>query len=265
MSYSSVSRTYWFPLGAQVKWGAPAVGDVVALDHEAWRVVEVTDLDPANWRDVDRLYPAGKQKAVRLRPVRLVNEPDPVKAASADVHYGALHVGTWRVFPDPEHYPVCVCCGTPMPCRVEVGRKIAEDAVKLMGRYEMPGACPACEQPVTARQRSLTFAENLKVPGGPPVTFHLRGKCIGTAQQYEKLWVKQDPESRRHRLSCTGHLTNHNDGTYDCTALTDCPGPIARHTAYSMCSCPDCHARPWTWGNGCHPDSKAVRNAGEAS
>lgn len=81
---------------------------------------------------------------------------------------------------------------------------------------------------------------------------------------YEKRWVAADPNRRRTALSCAGHLTNHNDGTYDCTQLADCPGPEVPHPAYTRCSCPDCHARPWTQGSGCLPDPRARRNRGNA-
>lgn len=263
---SPLSGRYWFPLGTRHIYGCPAVGDVVALNHEVWRVVEIRDLPPEQWRDADRLR-SGKHKpqVARLRPARLVNHPDPVKAKSEDEHYGTLHVWSWDVYPDPEHYPVCACCGEPMPCRAEVGRKTAQEAVEHMGRFEVDGVCPACSEPVTKRQKSLTFSENLEVLGGPPVTFHLRGKCHYSAMKYEQRWVAADPARRRTLLSCAGHLTNHNDGTYDCTAYGECPGPVARHNSASVCACPDCHARAWTWGRGCYPSPKAVRNTGEAT
>lgn len=123
----------------------------------------------------------------------------------------------------------------------------------------------ACAEPVTARQKCLSFSENLEVPGGPPVTFHLRSRCNYSAVKYEQRWVAADPNRRRPTLSCPGHVTNHNDGTYDCTQLGDCPGPQARHPSYRMCRCPDCHARPWTWGRGCSPDPKATLNRGETA
>lgn len=264
--YSSVDGSYWFPLGTRSLFGAPDVGVVVAFQHQAWRVIALRPLPREQWRDEDR-YASRKNppQVVRLRPMRLVDHPDPVKAASEDVHYGSLHIHSWDVFPDPEHYPVCACCGEPMPCRAEVGRKMAQAAVKDMGRFEAAGVCPACGEVVTARQKALTFADNLRVIGGPPVTFHLRRQCWGDAMTYEKEWAAADPERRRLTLSCPGHLTNHNDGTYDCTSLQGCPGPTAHHRAYSTCRCPDCHARPWQWGNGCHPHPKAMLNLGDAT
>lgn len=253
----------WFPVGARHVYGCPEVGDVVALDHQAWTVIELHPLPREQWVEQEQMYACGgihTPMAVRLRPMELVNHPDPVKARSKDRHVGSLRVFYWYVFPDPEHYPVCACCAEPMPCRAEVGRRMAQDAVKDMGRYETAGICPACGEPVTARQKSLTFSENLVVPFGPPVTFHTRRRCHHQAMTYEQRWAAADPQRRRHTLSCPGRLTNHNDGTYDCSELGDCPGPAAQHTSYTMCRCPDCWARPWVWGRGCHPAPNARLN-----
>lgn len=261
-SHSEVDGSYWFPLGTRPVFGAPNVGAVVAFQHQAWQVVEIRPLPREQWRDVDRLYVGGKRKpeVVRLRPMRLASHPDPVKAASGDVHYGTLHVSSWDVYPDPEHYPVCACCAEPMPCRAEVGRKMAQAAVETMGRYETPGACPACTEVVTARQKAITFLENLEVIGGPPVFFHLRSKCWEAAMVYEQRWAAGDRDRRRTTLSCAGSVTNHNDGTYDCTALDNCPGPVVYHRDYAVCACPECHTGPWRWGRGCRPHPSATLN-----
>lgn len=256
---SSVSGRYWSPLGTRSLYGCPEIGAVVAFQHAVWRVMEVTDLPADQYRDADRWRGKHKPMVVRLRPIRLVGHPDPVKAASEDEHYGSLHVWHWRVFPDPEHYPVCACCAEPMPCRSEEGRETAQAAIADMSRYETAGMCPACSEVVTSRQKSIRFAENLSIPGGPPVTFHLRSACHYEASTYEKRWAAEEP-GRRCTLSCPGALTNHNDGTYDCSEFDTCPGPTARHVSYSTCRCPSCHAQPWTWGSGCHPHPAARLN-----
>lgn len=251
---SSVSGQHWFPLGARTVYRAPAPGDVIAYDHQAWRVVEVRER-PAE----DGIA----RTAARVRPVALVDHPDPVKAARKDRHLAGW---SWSVYPDPEHYPVCACCGEPCPCRIEVGRQVAEREIRQMGLYDAPGVCPACKNPVTDRQRSIGFTENLVMPGGPPVVFHLRKQCRDAAMTYEQRWAAQDPDTRRCTLSCTGTVTNHNDGTYDCTASIECPGPAAYHTTYQPCSCVDCHSQPGTRGAGARPDPVARRKSpGEAS
>lgn len=257
----------WFPLGARMIHGCPNVGQIVALDHTVWRVVDVQPLAAEHWNDTERLYARGGKRmpmAVQLRPIDLCGHPDPVMARSRDRHVGSLRVHTWHGY-DDEHYPVCRECAEPMPCRATLARREGEAAIRKLGRYETAGVCPACQEVVTPRQRSLTFSENLEVPGGPPVTIHLRGRCRGEAITYEKRWVAADPQRRRPTLSCPGRVTNHNDGTYDCTEMGDCPSPAAHHRSYTMCRCPDCHSRPWTWGRGCGPDPAARLNLGDAA
>lgn len=258
----SLVYRWWFPTGARPV-PCPEAGDLVPFEHAVYRVISVRDLPEEHWNDQDRAVKPEFRKALRLRPVELADHPDPVKAASGDRHIASARHHSWHRYPT-EHYPVCASCAEPLPCREELGRKHAEDAVTRMGRYELAGVCPACEKPVSARQKSITFGENLEVLGGPPVTFHLRRQCRYPAEKYEKRWAAADPENRRCRLSCPGHLTNHNDGTYGCTQLTDCPGPSTRHVSYSVCRCPDCHAQPWRWGRGCHPDPSARNLAFEA-
>jgi hypothetical protein len=265
VSRSSVDGSHWHPLGTRSAFKVPANGTLIAYEHAAWQVVGSKPCPPDEWPEQMVPFATASRPPylVRLRPAHLANHPDPVVAESGDEHFIMPPHFSWSVFTDPEHYPVCRSCGEPMPCREEVGRRMAEAAIKDMGRYETPGMCPACGEVVTGRQKSITFADNVVVPGGPPVTFHLRGTCHLSAGQYEKRWAAADP-SRRLTLSCAGSLTNHNDGTYDCTAYGDCPGPTAHHGSMGVCRCPDCHSRPWTWGRGCMPHPKARRNTGGA-
>lgn len=238
----------WTPRGARLHFDVPAAGEIIGFAHEVWRIVEIRPLPKDRWGDAEHHYARAfkdrrQPQAVRIRPLRLADHPDPVAARAEDRHLNAVAVRSWYVF-ENEHYPVCAACLEPMPCREETGRHLAEQAVAKMGRYETAGLCPACQEPITRRQKSLTFPDNLEVPGGPPVTFHTRGRCHWAAAEYEKRWVAADPERRRHTLSCPGHITNHNDGTYDCTQLGDCPGPIARHPSYQRCRCPGLRAAP---------------------
>lgn len=243
-----VSGYRWYPSGTRHK-RRPDVGDLVPYEHAVWRVVEVRDRD-----DEERPY------AVTLRPVEETRD-DP-RARDSDLHLSIHRYYSWDVYPD-EHYPICACCYEPLPCRYKVAERAGEAALKKMGRYETAGVCPACEEPVTGRQKSLTFSENLEVLGGPSVTFHVgRRGCSYTAGEYEKRWVAADPERRRASLTCRGRVTNHNDGTYDCTELAECPGPSARHDVYTTCSCPDCHARGVF---DCHPSPSAIRNGDEGT
>jgi len=258
----SVSGYRWYPSGTtSLYYERPAPGVLVAFDHAVWRVIETRDLPADRWTDEDhdrvRKYGSTERQApyvTVLRPASIdANDP---KARDHDKHYRCRPT-VWHVYPD-EHFPICNACHEPLPCREQVGREIASNAVKQMDRFSMAGVCPSCEEPVTSRQKTLTFTENLELPGGPPVTYHLRGTCRMGARKYEIRWVAADPARRRATLSCTGHVINHNDGTYECTQLGECPGPTAQHPSYTTCRCPDCHARG-EFGCGPAADAKLLR------
>lgn len=101
---------------------------------------------------------------------------------------------SWRVL--PEHYAVCARCGEPMPCRELREQWKANWALKkareLMSIPE--GACWYCRKPISSRQRSVTFpGDNLKLPGGPAVTFHIGiTDCRRGALNYQEKWVKAE-------------------------------------------------------------------------
>lgn len=247
----------WYPLGAErLYYSPPPVGALTAIGHAVWRVVDVQPVPSEKWTDeereaIEKISHKYRPHMVVVRPVEITGD-DP-RARDHDVHLHAAGA-TWHVYPD-EHYPVCAACGEPLPCREQMAARIAEQSAKYMDRYATEGVCPACQEPVTSRQKSMTFSENLEVPAGPPVTFHVgRGGCRQSAADYEKRWVAADPNRRRAVLSCAGHVTTHNDGTYECTEFNECPGPRAKHTSFSVCRCPDCHARgPFD----CHPPANA--------
>lgn len=166
-----------------------------------------------------------------------VVELEPVSGGRKRRHLGAggrrsVH---WDVYEDPEHYPICACCGGPTPCRWQEAKKAGEQAVRTMTRFELAGVCPACGEVVTKRQRSFTWPDNVEVIGGPPVTFHTRSHCWSSAREYERKWVADAPEQRRAKLSCVGRVITHGDGTYECSELADCPGPQASHNGYTTC------------------------------
>lgn len=258
----------WYPDKARPTVLPPKVGDLIAWDHSAWRVIDVSPVPLDKWTDddhrwVQQIKPAHRRAAepvmVVVRPVAVTGD-DP-RSRDHDKHLRHRHGATWYIYPDA-HYPVCASCGDPTPCREMSAQRIAEGAMAHMSRYETAGVCPACREPVTSRQKSLTFSENLEVLGGPPVTFHVgRYGCRYSAAKYETRWVAADPNRRRATLSCLGHVTNHNDGTYDCTQLAECPGPVAHHPSYATCRCPDCHARG---SFGCHPKPNATLNLRQA-
>lgn len=238
----------WMPSGTRSVYGPPEVGTLIALDHAVYQVVDVRDYSG----DTDHTH------AVVIRPVR-VSDDDP-KARDHDRHRGATKRTLFDTYKD-EHYPICAKCLEPLPCREQMVEEVTKAAVKRAGRYEIGGICPACGEVVTRRQESVTWSGNLEVMFGPPVTFHLRRQCGWEAKRYEERWVAADPEKRKARFSCPGHVTTHNDGTYDCSQFSECPGPTVHHPSYSTCSCPNCHARGVF---GCHPTAQHVRRVESA-
>jgi hypothetical protein len=116
-----------------------------------------------------------------------------------------------------------------------MARRTAEAEAKHADRYMMPGVCPACNEPITSRQKAIvTFDENIEIPGGPPVTFHRRRGCLGGAIGYEKRWAKADPATRRTALSCPGDICRHTDGT-ECSEGPLCPGDAVPHRSVTVC------------------------------
>lgn len=258
----------WYPSGTQSRYRPPEVGQYIAWQHAVWRVVEIRPLPDDRWSDHDRQALARYKREYRDRalPVHVVVRPadlgDDIKDRNHDKHLRHRDGVTWYVY-DDEHYPVCARCREPLPCREKFGERVAGEAMARMARYETAGVCPSCGEVVTARQKSLTFPENLRIPGGPPVTYHVgRYGCRHSAAEYEKAWVAAEPNRRRATLSCPGHVTNHGDGTYDCTELNECPGAFAIHRGYSACRCPDCHVNGFP---GCMPKPNARRNEGEVA
>lgn len=252
-------RYRWYPSGTRSSYSAPSPGDLIAWHHAVWRVQSVEQIPEDLWTDDDqrraRVYKAGKGRPVMVvvRPAHITS--DDVRARDHDKHLKSSVGSEWHVYPD-EHYPICAQCLEPLPCRDEIGRREAERSMKHMERYLSPGVCPSCETVITTRQKSLTFAENLEMPGGPPVTFHVgRSDCRRDAAHYEKRWAALDSANRRTTLSCSGSVVNHNDGTYECSAWANCPGPLAFHPDYRMCNDRECRAKgafgctPW-------PDAK---------
>lgn len=228
---------YWTTAGTHRRFLRPEVGAVVAWDFGVWRVIATTDVPEVDWTEREAQRAAMLSFCapyyVILRPVSVAGD-DP-RARDHDVHLRVRGDAGWEVYDDPIHYPVCACCGGTVPCLWLKAQQAGEQALKRMGRYEMAGVCPACAEPVTRRQQSMTWPDNVELPGGPPVTFHLRRACWSTAQAYEKRWVAAAPEQRRHTLSCVGHVTTHGDGTYECTQMMECPGPQAGHRSYTTC------------------------------
>lgn len=245
----------WYASGTRFAFKIPDPGSLVAWNHAVWRVISAARRPEDLWSEEDReaVARSGERSAPYAVVLRPVNSTDDPRDRGRDVHVKSRKF-SWQVYPH-EHYPICAKCHEPLPCREQMAEQTAVDAGARMERYATPGVCPPCQEPISSRQKSITFQENLELPAGPPVTFHVgRWQCRSSAADYEKRWIKADPKRGRPTLSCEGHVTNHNDGTYECTELTECPGPEAKHQSFESCRCPDCHA------NGpfdCHPSANA--------
>lgn len=164
---------YWSPRdinhGAKVEPGC-----VVAWQYQPWRLISMApDTRPT-------AAETGKRWIYVLRPM----DVDPtVTAHTKDLHL--LGSNYYQVFPVlHEHYGLCVHCQELLPCRAHVAAQMAAREAEKMTRYETPGVCPECQEPVTHRQESETFP-NVMAPLGPPVTFHAgRRKCRYGLEQY---------------------------------------------------------------------------------
>jgi hypothetical protein len=206
-------------------------GDLITANRKVWKVLEVCPTNPANWTS-DETERDGYYRADRYETLR----PHDILVIKDGQQYG-LHTG-WAVQVDivPEHHPVCTICREPWPCLhhdAEYEGRRASERLDLM-LSTLPGCCWACREPVTRRMSSIGFeGENLDVPGGPAVVFHMRRGCRHRAVEYEQRWAAQEPKHRRRSLSCDGHLSNHVDGP-ECTEPA-CPGSHADHGSIVNC------------------------------
>lgn len=235
----------WSPLLADLRTGRPDPGDLIASAHTVWRVIRVEDLDLDD-NDTAIWISAGMPAEWTRRPYRVTFEyvagarpswaapGKPVGRSGLDVRGGNL--GTWYVYRESGRWPMCSCCGEPMPCRAELRDKaVTAGAAKLeMLSRRGPGDCWHCGEPVTHRHKAVTYpGDNLDLPIGPTVKFHLRKECRPWAERYEERWIAADP--RRERIltypGCGGSLIVHHDGSSECHPRTD---------KWSRPAAPDC-------------------------
>lgn len=261
----------WRPMGVDSRslYGSgrrPDVGDVVGWEHRAWEVTHVIDTEPTAeeaerldqyvgaWRDrmrpyrvtLRRLHGAEHERENKFRDVAL-----------------RVRVGWWS-FPTYPHgrVPLCSCHSEPWPCIESEHQEQAEKELKSAEKVLnlMPGCCPACEEPVTSRQRSITFGgPNVRNPLAEGPTFHLRRKCYRAAADYEELWVADEPGRARSLLTlrCAGTVIVHGDGSAECFGAddSDCPSVYAQHRGYMAC-----YVQTHGCGQGCstqgHPGTR---------
>lgn len=240
----------WHPHGLErhrERAGRPDVGDVVALNRCAWEVMHVSDAVPTPEEEekLDR-YTAAYRDQMKPYRVTLRRLHGKIHKSENDRQEVGFRVPVGSYNPLPKYangrVPICSCCGHPWPCLEADQQAYAEKEAKRTEKLLnlMPGCCPACEEPVTSRQRSVTFGgPNVRNPLAEGPTFHLRRKCYYAASQYEELWVADEPGRLRSllTLTCRGTLIVHGDGTGECFGAddSDCPSIYARHRGYMAC------------------------------
>lgn len=252
----------WDPTGAE-RYGArrrPEVGDVVALAYRAWEVTHSSDAIPTA-EEEDRLNSYVGTWRDRMRPYRLSlrrlhgekhDAENSRQETAIRIPVGGYHHPP--IYPNGR-VPLCSCHGHPWPCLESEQQKQAEAEIARAEKAMnlMPGCCPACEEPVTSRQKSITFGgPNVTNPLAEGPTYHLRRKCYGAAARYEEKWVNAEPGRLRSLLTlrCQGTVVVHGDGSAECFGAegSDCPSVFAQHRANTSC-----YMQTHGCGRGCTP------------
>ena len=228
-----MSRYRWFPLRTNGKH-RPEADKLIAFRHAVWRVTKVEDIPPDQLDEADRdvwLDQGMPELSTWLdRPYRVIVEwvggaLPPWNRDGDDQTCGTITVPAathmwWHVYTS-ERWPQCSCCREPMPCRAEMEDEQVTASLDRVAKMEAipPGACWACAEPISTRQRSVAYpGDNLDLPGADGPSFHTRRGCLSAAHAYEERWVAVDP--RRERIltwpACGGSLIVHGDGSSEC-------------------------------------------------
>lgn len=214
----------WYPAGTELWWTIPPSGSLIGVDRTVYRIVSTRDIDPVDWTDAERQNADRNGSPVSVEVVRVVPAPSDRLRRFRVMPKSCR----WHVYPG-EHWSACGKCGEPAPCRESEREQVMAAELALMERYSTPGVCPACCEPITKHQKSITIGVNVHVPAGPPVTFHAnRRACHLVSVDYRRK-AGEHPH-------CTGLATVHADGTYQCDARPACPGPALPHTRMTPCA-----------------------------
>lgn len=257
-----LNRRHWSPTGDThtptfTARTIPQPGHLIAHipTRKAWRILDVTDANPANWSTQTtavwekagspswETWP-GRERLLLVEPP---HNPQPNGKDRRGLQLSPWWAGEqWRPLTDP--YPVCADCGLLWPCFCKDRNDETATAMAELDRLAAvpPGACWACSRPITARQRSVVFdGENLLMPGAGPAAFHAshsqrpdgdlqyRGSCRSQAEDYEERWAAA-AGGRTARLRCGGVRFDH-DGFAECSA-PHCPGGGATHRLAYRCT-----------------------------
>lgn len=252
----------WKPIYANLHAGVAArrvqVGDLVGWRYGAWRAIEVTPVPDVDLTEEDRaimdrvvsgLRSEEDRHRVRAhgRPlyVVLAHESGPLITKAGErfprLHDGrvTMHLGTqpmsnpFNILMEP--YQTCSCHGHIWRCQDMDRDAVAAAGAATMRQVEdghAPGVCLACREPITTRQKSLTFPEPSRVlPGAPGPTFHAgRSSCWAAAEEYERTGRLVDNPDVARLASCPGVRFIHEDHAMpaaqriECTAGPACTG-----------------------------------------
>ncbi|MCG5464194.1 hypothetical protein MED01_002359 [Micromonospora sp. MED01] len=224
----------------------PRVGQLIGWRYATWRVAEVTVRSDADLTDEDRKVIAGfkpdYQDQVRPYAIVLRHERGPVLVEHTQrLHDGTVtvHLGVragrhhrWHMM--DERYAVCACCNHPYPCQEFAQERIAEAEGARLSRLldsHAPGVCANCREPISSRQKTVSFPEpSLLVPGAPGPVYHFgRWSCRHAAGRYELEHRLPAFPGVQRLASCSGVMFRHEaDGREECTAAelcTDLHGP----------------------------------------
>lgn len=190
-------------VGARACARVPEVGAIVAINHAAFRVLEVNPIPETEWTDDERRFVDLRRPELRdrfvpvyivVRPAHITGDDPTLRQHDRHFRFQAVRMGGLHVY-ENEHYPVCATCGEPVPCRDQLQAEQARQAVERMSRYEDPGLCPHCQEGFGPRQQTRTFGTNIEIPGGPPVRFHMRRGCQHAAERYAKRCGEQSTQA----------------------------------------------------------------------
>lgn len=246
----------WFP---QQRTGyatseSLAPDQIVIWERNAYRVIETRERSRSDWPEAyrDRWVDQGMPDPATWfeRPfavtLRLEQDPDaePLRLLGPAGH-------AWNTL--PEHYSICRVCRQIPPCTHAHNQAVMAAAAKKLDAEMalMPGLCHACLEPITRRQKTITFeGENLVRPdlGDGTAIFHLRTSCRPQAERYDARWAAAG-RGRRRKLYCAGRRRHHFDGTADCTEGETCPGDVSHES--TEWHTPDGAASRYTSGCWC--------------
>jgi len=232
-----IHRGTWRAHGSTGLYGKrPTPGHILAINFRAWRVLDIVDvlpIDPERPEYILGVAPISGDGSEGDRHILTVRERS---AKPSRFEGGEFYIGSTGGSPNfdvlDEHFAVCGRCGDVQPCREVWAEAQGAHAVEELMRFDDPSVCPACQEPITLRQKTVALP-NVVSPLGGIVTLHTRLRCLRSAIGYEKRVLKAGAIPAL-TLSCDGRLIHHVDDTFECLNL-DCPDVHAAHGHYERC------------------------------